>query len=253
MMLPFHNLLAHKEPFLGMFMQSASPELVEAAGLAGFSFAVIDLEHAYYGPEKAAELVRAGETAGLSMLVRVPALEALWIKKALDLGAAGVIAPNIDTPEQAAELVRLSRFAPEGIRGACPSVRANGYGAGGSSFYVDANHATAVIALVESQEGVRNFDAIVATPGLTAVFIGPVDLSVSMGLRGNASHPRVQEALAVMIAKANAAGVPVGALGMNPEGAKALFARGLNFLGYGVDTMVFYESCRQIVSAVLQK
>lgn len=253
MMLPFHNLLAQQRPFLGMFMQAAAPDLVEAAGLAGFSFAVVDLEHSYCGPEKALELVRAGETAGLSMLVRVPAAEAVWVKKALDLGAAGIIVPNVDTAAQAAEVVRLARFAPEGIRGACPTVRANGYGAGGSSFYTEANHATAVIVQVESQEALENYDAILATPGLSAVFVGPVDLAVSMGLMGNGSHPRVQEALRSMMARANAASVPIGAFGMGVEPARALLAQGLDFLAYGVDTLVFYESCRQILSAVLEK
>lgn len=116
-MIPFGKLLAEGKPFLGTFVQSASPEFIEAAAYAGFRFAAIDLEHTYYGTEKAAELVRAGEAAGLSMLVRVPALDAVWIKKSLDLGAAGVIVPNIDTAEQAAQAVALSKFTPEGIRG----------------------------------------------------------------------------------------------------------------------------------------
>ena len=130
-MIAFSELLKEQKPFLGTFVQSAAPEFVEASAYAGFRFAAIDLEHTYYGVEKMAELVRAGEAAGLSMLARVPALDAVWIKKSLDLGAAGVIVPNIDTAEQAAEAVRLSKFTPEGTRGACPGVRANRYGAEG--------------------------------------------------------------------------------------------------------------------------
>jgi len=125
------QLLAEHKPFLGTFIQSAAPEFVEAAAYAGFKFAAIDLEHTYYGIEKTAEMIRAGEAADLAMLVRVPALDAVWIKKSLDLGASGIIVPNIDTDKQAAEAVRLCRFTPSGIRGACPGVRANHYGAGG--------------------------------------------------------------------------------------------------------------------------
>ncbi len=250
-MVTFQELLKKREPFLGTFVQSAAPEFVEAAAWAGFRFAAVDLEHTYYGSEKLAELVRAGEAAEMCMLTRVPALDAVWIKKALDFGAAGVIAPNIDTAEQAAELVRLSRFTPQGNRGACPGVRANGYGRGGSEYYEEANRRTAVIPLVESPAGVANFDAIVRTPGITAVFLGPVDLSVAMGLRGNIDAPEVREALFAMLRKANDAGVPVGALGMTPAFARELFARGADFVGYGIDTMLMYRLCRDVVSAVL--
>ena len=92
-MIPFQTLLAENAPFLGTFVQSAAPEFLEASAYAGFRFAAIDLEHTYYGVEKMAELIRAGEAAGLSMLARVPALDAVWIKKSLDFGAAGVIVP----------------------------------------------------------------------------------------------------------------------------------------------------------------
>ena len=102
-MISFTKLLSSPTPAIGMFIQSASPEFLEASGYAGFQFAAIDLEHASYGTETLVSLIRAGEAAGLSMLARVPGLDAALIKKSLDMGAAGIIIPNIDTPEQAAE------------------------------------------------------------------------------------------------------------------------------------------------------
>ena len=249
-MISFSELLKEQKPFLGTFVQSAAPEFLEASAYAGFRFAAIDLEHTYYGVEKMAELVRAGEAAGLSMLARVPALDAVWIKKSLDLGAAGVIVPNIDTAEQAAEAVRLSKFTPAGTRGACPGVRANRYGAGGPEYYEEANRSTAVIPLVESPEGVRNFDEILRVPGLTAVFLGPVDLSVAMGLKGDLSAPEVRQALLTMVEKACRANVPVGALGLDPAFVRELFAHGLNFLAYGIDTILMYQKCRDIQRSV---
>ena len=250
MKVTFQSLLAEKKPFLGTFVQSASPEFIEASAYAGFRFAAIDLEHTYYGVEKMAEMIRAGEAADLAMLARVPSLDATWIKKSLDLGASGVIVPNIDTPEQAAQAVSLCRFAPGGLRGACPGVRANRYGAGGSEYYENSDRNVTVIALVESPEGVRNFDAIVRTPGLTAVFLGPVDLSVSMGLKGDIGAPSVQTVLLEMIHKANAAGVPVGALGLERTFIKQLFAEGLNFLAYGIDTILMYQKCQEMMDGV---
>ena len=158
--------------------------------------------------------------------------------------------PNIDTAEQAAEAVRLSKFTPEGTRGACPGVRANHYGAGGPEYYEEANRSTAVIPLVESPEGVRNFDEILRVPGLTAVFLGPVDLSVAMGLKGDLSAPEVRQALLTMVEKARRANVPVAALGLDPAFVRELFAHGLNFLAYGIDTILMYQKCRDIQRSV---
>lgn len=252
-MILFQNLLDEGKPFLGTFIQSASPEFIEASAYAGFRFAAIDLEHAYYGIEKAAELVRAGEAAGLSMLIRVPALDAVWIKKSLDLGAAGIIVPNIDTAEQVAQAVALSKFTPDGARGACPGVRSNRYGAGGSEYYETANRETAVIALVESPEGVKNFDEIIRVPGITAVFLGPVDLSVSMGLKGDLSAPEVREILLDMVRRAGAAGIPVGALGLDPAFVRELFDAGLDFLAYGIDTILMYRTCKEIMRSIFDE
>ena len=248
MRVSFSNLLAEGRPFLGTFIQSAAPEFVEAAGYAGFRFAAVDLEHTYYGPEKTAEMVRAGEAADLCVLARVPDLDAVWIKKCLDMGASGVIVPNVDTAAQAAEAVRLCRFAPEGDRGAC---RANRYGAGGTEYYAKANREVAVIPLVESPEGVRNFPEILRTPGIAAVFLGPVDLSVAMGRGGDPDDPDVQAALLDMIGQANRAGVPVGALAVDPAFARTLLDRGLDFLAYGIDTILMYQKCREVREQVL--
>ena len=247
-MVSFHKLLEEERPFLGTFIQSAAPEFVEASAYAGFRFAAIDLEHTYYGVEKLAELVRAGEAAGLSMLARVPVLDAVWIKKSLDFGVAGVIVPNIDTAIQAEEAVRLCRFPPAGSRGACPGVRANRYGAGGSEYYETANREVSVIALIESTEGVRNFEAILKTPGLTAVFLGPVDLSVAMGRDLNA--PEVQSDVLHMIRSAKTAGIPVGALGLDPKFIQKMFAEGLDFLSYGIDTILMYQKCKELYQSV---
>lgn len=246
----FKNLLSNEKHFVGTFIQTGSPEFLEAGAYAGFKFAVIDLEHTYYGMEKTAELIRAGEAAGLSMLVRIPCLDSVIIKKALDFGVAGIIAPNIDTASQAVELVDMCRFSPSGKRGACPGVRANCYGKGGSEYYDIQDNETAVIALIESPEGVSNFNDIIKVEGLTSVFLGPVDLSVSMCLKGNAQAPEVQSALLDMIKKANEAKIPVGALGLSPEFIKSMFSAGLDYVAYGIDTILMYQKCKEIMDSL---
>ena len=242
----FKDLLNREVPFFGTFIQSASPEFLEASAYAGFRFAAVDLEHAAFGTETLVQLLRAGEAAGLSMLARVPELDAALIKKSLDMGASGIIVPNIDTAEQASEAVALCRFMPDGIRGACPGVRANHYGAGGSEYYEKANKETVVIPLIESQAGVENFDAILDVPGISAVFLGPIDLSVAMGLKGNVNDPRVQEILLGCVDRAKAKGIPVGALSVDSRFIRKLLDHGLDFLAYGIDTILMFNLCRSI-------
>ena len=108
-----------------------------------------------------------------------------------------------------------------------------------------------MIPLVETPEGVRNFPEIVSTPDIAAVFLGPVDLSVAMGLGGDTTAPQVRSALLDMIGQANRAGVPVGALAVNPAFARELLDAGLNFLAYGIDTILMYQTCRQVMEQVL--
>ena len=252
----FIDLLAGGRPFMGTFLQSASPEFLEASAYSGFRFAAVDLEHASFGAETLVHLLRAGEAAGLSMLARVPGLDASCIKKSLDMGASGIIVPNIDIPEQAREAVSLCRFTPEGVRGACPGVRANRYGAGGSEYYAAANRRTAVIPLIESPAGVENFDEILRVPGVNAVFLGPIDLSVALGLKGDIDNPRVKEMLLGCVCRAKAAGIPVGALAMDTGFIRELFDAGLSFLAYGIDTILMYRACkafREQVSTVVPK
>ena len=243
----FHELLQQDKPFLGVFLQAASPEFAEAAAWAGFSFAAVDLEHASFGTETMVSLLRAGQAAGMAMLARVSGLDAAQIKKALDMGCDGIIVPNIDTAQQAARAVALGKFTPQGIRGACPGVRANRYGAGGSEYYEKANRETVVIPLIESPAGIENFNSILAVPGISAVFLGPIDLSVALGLKGNVGDPIVKDMLLSCVDKAHTAGVPVGALSMDSGFIVELFAHGLNFLAYGIDTILMYNHCRSIV------
>ena len=252
MKVTFQSLLDEKKPFLGMFIQTAAPEMVETSGYAGFRYAVLDMEHTYYGMEHAAEMIRAGEAADMCMLVRVPALDSIWIKKALDFGASGIIAPNIDTPEQAADLVQRCMYTPDGYRGACPGVRANGYSRDADSgYYARANRDVAVIPLVETEKGVSNFKEIAETPGITAVYLGPADLSVDMGLKGDVNHPKVLQALEYMVHTANEVHVPVGSLTLDPDVTKHLFEEGMDFAGYGIDTILLYRMCKGIYDDVL--
>lgn len=158
-----------------------------------------------------------------------------------------MVVPNIASRQAAEEAVYYSRFAPLGARGACPCVRANQYGLGDNNYYESANRDVAVIALVEGVEGMKNFDEIISVPGIDAIYIGPVDLSISMGLNGDIYNPRVIAAMEEMIGKAKRKGHIVGTYCVEASEAKKWMAKGVDFIDFSTDSVMFMEKCRDTV------
>lgn len=181
---------------IGVTVPIAAPELIEICGLLGFDFALIDAEHGPLDRRACADLVRAAQAAGITPLVRVLRSDPAEILQALDTGAVGVMVPGIETAEEARAAVRASRFAPDGERGLA-ATRAAAWGIFEplAAYTRRANAEVAVIGLVESVQGMKNLAEIAAVPGIDAVFLGPSDLSQSMGFPGESGHPAVQQTL----------------------------------------------------------
>jgi 4-hydroxy-2-oxoheptanedioate aldolase len=246
----FSDLKALGRSMIGTGIMVPAAELVEIAGYANFDFVIIDEEHTQFESDAAISLVRAAEAADIVPIIRVPEVSEVYLKKALDTGVSGVVVPNISDREAAEKAVYYARFAPVGGRGACPGVRANRLGMGDRSYYENANRDVAVIALIEGAEGMQNFDEIIRVPGLDAIYIGPVDLSVSLGLQGDVYHPRVIEAMERLIGKAKAQGHIVGTYCTEIDDAKKWIARGVDFIDYSTDTTLFMEKCQEVVNAL---
>lgn len=188
----FKEKLDSSKFMLGTWSQSASPEMLEIIGYGGFDFTIIDTEHGYFGLETAENLVRTAEAAGISPIIRVAINEPHLIMKALDIGAEGVIVPQVTTREEAEKAISASLYHPDGTRGACPCIRT------GKHFIsewdrhsVKANHEVIVMVIIEGKKGMENVAEIISTEGLSAVMIGPFDLSVSLGVGGQLDHPLV--------------------------------------------------------------
>lgn len=199
------------ETAIGVTVPVAASELIELCGLLGFDFALIDAEHGPVGRRECVNLVRAAQVVGITPLVRVLRNDPAEILQALDTGAAGVMVPGVETAEEARAAVRASRFAPDGERGLA-ATRAATWGIAEplSAYAQRANAEVAVIALVESATGMKNLPQIGAVPGLDAVFLGPSDLSQSMGYPGETDHPAVQKALEKGLALVRQAGKIAG-------------------------------------------
>ncbi len=227
------ELLADPAITLGTWTQIAAPEMVDLVGLNGFRFTIIDCEHGFFGLETAENLARAADAVGIASLVRVPKNDPILIMKALDAGIRHVVVPNVANAAEAEEAVAATRFGPVGLRGACPCCRSGGHFIRNWRDYVAEEEArVGAVALVESEAGYRNFAEIAAVEGLTAIMIGPFDLSVSMGLEGNWRDPKVLAAVHAMIAQAVEAGQRVIMPVFAPDPAEcALLIAGYRALG----------------------
>lgn len=202
----FRALLAERRSLVGTWAQIPHPEVVEILGHAGFDFAIVDLEHGHFGIERATEILRACDAVGLAPLARVRDIRD--VGATLDAGATAVVVPGIASRAEAEAAVAAARYAPTGTRGACPCVRAGGHVIADWIRHEDGDDA-GVILLVETQAGIEAIDEIVSVPGPLALMLGPFDLSVSLGHRGNWRHPEVGKALERLTAAANGAGLPL--------------------------------------------
>lgn len=208
----------------------------------------IDAEH---GPFEAPDIQKVLQGAGPKMpcLVRVLASEEPSIKKALDVGAAGIIAPMVNSDKQAERVVRLSKYAPLGTRGVGLG-RAQGYGLRFQEYVDRANEDVAVIIQAEHIEAVENIEAIVQVAGIDAVLVGPYDLSASLDRLGEVSHPEVVSAIERVTEVCRAAGIPLGIFGISAEAVRPYIERGYTLIVAGVDTMILGEAAGQLLARI---
>jgi 2-keto-3-deoxy-L-rhamnonate aldolase RhmA len=189
---------------IGTFIKTASPQVVEILGLTNLDFAVVDAEHAPYDRNLLDLMLLAGRAASIPLLVRIPDIAPATILQVLDIGAAGVLVPHVDSEQQAKDVVARARYRG-GVRGFSGSPRFAGYGAMGMKAALDAGDSTCVLAQIESREGLEAAEAIAAVPGIDALFIGRADLALAMGFE-DIRHPDVTAATTRIIKAATAAG-----------------------------------------------
>ena len=240
----FKAALNSERGALGPFMITSDPAFVEAAGHAGYDFALLDMEHGPGSFQNLQNLIRAANVAGVCPVVRVP-----WIDRALDVGAGAVLIPQIDTAEQARAVVSAAKFSPVGSRGTCRFVRSAAYGAIPGNEYFSKAQETVVIIQAEGRKAVENLDEILDVPGIDVIFVGPYDLSSSLGHVGEIDHPEVTACIKEIIAKANSKGVKLGCFADTVEGGKKWRDLGVKFIGYSCDTYLFYQKAKMDVES----
>jgi len=231
----------------GLFMKSADSAFVETAGYAGFDFAILDMEHGPVGFESMQNNVRAAELAQILPVIRVSSLSETEISKALDIGALGVQVPQIRNACEAKAVVKAAKFHPDGERGVCRFVRAAGYSeTDRQTYFRQANEALIIIQL-EGEEALENIDQILLVEGIDIIFIGPYDLSQSLGVPGQTMHPKVVEKMESIVAQAAANGTIVGTFTDNLDTLTKWKLSGVKYLSYSVDVGIFLTACQEIV------
>lgn len=232
------KLLSDDNTVIGTWTQIAAPEMVDLIGLNGFQFTVIDCQHGPFGVETAENLARAADANDIAVALRVSQNDPVEIMKALDAGIRHIVVPNVETKAETEAAISASRFAPHGLRGACPCCRSGGHFIRNWETYVaDEEQRTGIIALVETELGFRNINEICTTQGLSGLMVGPFDLSVSMGLSGDWRSKEVMDAVEIMVRSGVEAGLPIfmPVFSPDPEECRALIE---HWRKHGVTTFV---------------
>lgn len=238
-----HNILKEKlaqgkQP-LGTFVGTASPAVVECLGCAGLDFVILDNEHSPVEAETTAAMVRAAELRNVTPLARVREISRPAILKLLDVGVQGLIIPDVRSTEDVRRVVDYAKYAPVGRRGFCPS-RKDGWGTDPQCDVLDTmahfNQETLVIPQCETAEALSDIETIAAMDGVDGIFIGPFDLSISMGMPGDFENPQFRAALARILSACRAAGKPCLIFAGDGAGAAVRFAQGYDAVAMGLDT-----------------
>ncbi len=240
-----------KDDFVaGIFSKTSDPAFIEIMGRGGFDFVIIDLEHGPNSVQTVQNLLRAAEVTGIFPIIRVKEDNSSLISEVLDIGACGIQVPHINNADDAKEVVMLSRFAPLGMRGVCRFVRAADYSSMDRfSYFSEANEAVIVLQ-IEGPEGIENIDRVLEVEGADIIFIGPYDLSQSLGVPGEVDHPSVEKKMKEIIEKSVRGGVAVGTFVDTYENADKWRGLGVKYIAYSVDVGIFYDKCVEVVKRI---
>lgn len=245
---PLRTRLLSGDLLIGTILTLPSPEVAEIMTSCGFDWLFIDLEHSALD-YKSAQTIMMAASPGTSSVLRVPFNDDVWMKKGLDLGPQGIIIPQIRSKTDAERAVRLCKYPPAGER-SIGIARAQAYGMNFQSYVERANNEVAVILQIEHIEAVEKIDSIVQVAGINAIFIGPYDLSGSMGKIGKVKDPDVREAINRIRDCCLDAGIPLGIFGATVESVQPYIGEGYRLIAVGMDTLLLGREGEKIVKSL---
>ncbi|WP_193176618.1 aldolase/citrate lyase family protein [Oricola nitratireducens] len=246
---PFKAALAARERLVGCWLGFADAYVAEAAAGSGFDWLLIDGEHAPNDLRTILDQIRAVETGPSAPVVRPPDGDPARIKQLLDIGARNLLIPMVESGEEAGRLLRATRYPPAGFRGVgYPMARASKF-MRDKNYPAQANDSISLILQVESRAGLAALDDIVSVEGIDGIFIGPADLAADMGHLGNPGHPDVRDTVIGALRTISDRGLSGGVLTGDAQSAETYFEAGANFLGVGVDVMLYAQAMTHCAAA----
>jgi 2-keto-3-deoxy-L-rhamnonate aldolase RhmA len=231
-----------------------SPALAQLLAAAGLDFLIVDMEHGAYNMETMADLVRTARLVNITPIVRIPDLSWERVGRVLDAGAQGLMLPRVEAPEQIEEFVAALKYPPDGRRGMASGIGNSDFRWVTTPEYIaHANEETLVIVQIESQAAVARLDALAAVPGVDSFFIGPEDLSISMGLAGQQGHPQVQEAIGQIINATAQAQIYPGIHTSDLAAVGPLHEQGVRVIAYASDIEFIFNGAQQGLHKLQEK
>ena len=241
--------LARQKVAFGGFIQIGHPAIGEIFARAGLGWSILDCEHGVIDLESGTNLMRAMSRWSCDALARLPRNDPVWIARFLDAGAAGIVVPMVNSARDAEQAVAAAKYPPQGHRGFGYG-RANDYGVEFDTYARCANSDTSVIVQIEHVLGVEQIDAILSVEGIDGIFVGPYDLSGSMGIPGQLDHQKMADALSQIAAASQAHQVPAGLhiVGPQIERVRQAIANGFRIIALGMDTTLLYHGAHELLT-----
>jgi len=237
--------MKNQESLIGTILTLKSPEISEIVSLSGFDWVMIDMEHSTLSLGDVQTIIQV-INGRMKTIVRIPVNNNVWIKQVLDIGCDGIMVPMVLNREDASAAVTAATYPPGGSRSVGIG-RAHKFGLGFNDYLFKQSRDIIVIIQVEHIEGVDNIDDILSVEGVGGIFIGPYDLSASLGLTGEVGHEKVQSAIKIVKDKCREEDIPYGIFGMTPESVKDEIDEGCTFLLCGIDSVIYAQSVTGIV------
>jgi len=249
----FKKALQQDQALIGLWLGLANSYTAELIAGAGFDWLLIDGEHAPNDLQDMLTQLQALAGFEVAPIIRPVWPDAVRIKQVLDLGAQTILAPMIETSEQAADVVRATRYPPAGIRGVGSALARASQFNRTANYLQTANEQICVLIQIETPKGVENLKEILAVEGVDGVFIGPADLSASMGHIGNPTHPEVQRVIEDSIALIKASGKAAGILMADKTLAQRYIELGAKFVAVGSDTGLLMKASSDLLASFKSK
>ncbi|MEH0834917.1 2-keto-3-deoxy-L-rhamnonate aldolase [Pectobacterium cacticida] len=239
---PFKQGLQNGKVQIGLWLSSTSAYLAEIAATSSYDWLLIDGEHAPNTIQDLYHQLQAIAPYASHPVIRPVEGRRSIIKQVLDIGTRTLLIPMVDTAEQAREVVSATRYPPIGTRGVGASVARAARWGRVDNYMAKANEELCLLIQAESKTALDNLDALLQVDGVDGIFIGPADLSASLGYPDNPNHPEVQRIIEQSIRRIRAAGKAAGFLAVDPEMAKTCISWGANFVAVGVDTLLYTQA-----------